>query len=397
MDVIYIVNGLIIATLAIVVQLYFFSMINVGNSFNTLYIQFATLGTQLQDTSLSVSAKASLSTQFTTVETNLIQTWNTMMSDYSSFLNLSMLFTMYFVQNLLQILFAKLRKKKIEIITPEIVINFISWFVSLYQFWVWYFHYQQLSAPIPKYWWMYVANESFQDKFIKGVLGAGLIVSLQWWRVFFILQASRVFGPLIEILMNLLKELVKFIVIYGLIFMVFVSAGSWMFYNYSDFSSDNWRGFLYLFSASLGNFDFSLFTQDQTYIRKEYGWIYLILFLIITSIVLINFLIAILSNKYSEMQGKRKILYNKKILEIKQVQTDDKYYSCLISSFVPLNVLMIPFVPFIIFCKSEKLNRILMYACCSFLYPSASSRGKGYRNLNFRVLPLQNKNFIKNN
>ena len=67
-----------------------------------------------------------------------------------------------------------------------------------------------------------------------------------------------------------------------------------MFYNYSDFYETNWRGFLYLLGVSLGNFDFSLFTKDQTYLSKEYGWIYLILFLVFTSIVLTNFLIAIL-------------------------------------------------------------------------------------------------------
>ena len=135
------------------------------------------------------------------------------------------------------------------------------------------------------------------------------------------------------------------------------------FFNYSEFKSENWRGLLYLFSASLGNFDFSLFTQDETYLSKQYGWIYLILFLVFTNIILINFLIAILSNKYTEMETKKKILYNRKILEIKQIQAEDKYYSCLIASFVPLNIFILPFVPFVFFCKSEKFNKILLYIC----------------------------------
>ena len=63
------------------------------------------------------------------------------------------------------------------------------------------------------------------------------------------------------------------------------------------------------------------------------------------------------------MQSKKRILYNKKIITIKQIQGEDKYYSSLVSSFVPLNFLMLPFVPFIVIFKSEKLNHILMYAC----------------------------------
>ena len=39
MDIKYIINGLIIATLAIVIQSYFFSMVNVGNAYSVLYVQ----------------------------------------------------------------------------------------------------------------------------------------------------------------------------------------------------------------------------------------------------------------------------------------------------------------------------------------------------------------------
>ena len=359
--VIYIVDGMLIVIIAIYVQYLFLNLIDISFEFQSIYSQFVNISTQLQ--SASTSNQASLYTQFLSIEASLISKADESLSVYSSFMYQVLFLTMYFAKNLCQILFAKLRRKKIQIITPEIVINFVSWFVVLYQFWNFNFHFLKMSAPIPKYWSIYIVSEVFQDKFIKGPLGSGLIIWLQWCRVFFILQASKIFGPLIEILLNLLKELFKFIAIYGLIFAVFLSAGMVFFFNYSEFKSENWRGLLYLFSASLGSFDFSLFTQDETYLSKQYGWIYLILFLVLTNIVLINFLIAILSNKYTEMETKKKILYNRKILEIKQIQAEDKYYSCLIASFVPLNIFILPFFPFVIFCKSEKFNEILLYAC----------------------------------
>ena len=363
MDVIYIVDGIIIITLAIYFQYVFFGMIDDSFAFQDAYAQFLSVSTQLQDTTLSSSLLSRLYAQFTIVESDLISKCEIMQATYDTFLNQSQILVMYFVKNLLQILFLILRRKRIQIFTAESVINFIWSFVWIYLIWIWKFYIQSLIGPYPKYRWAYSSLKAFDNPYLKVVFWVGIIIGSQWWRVFFIFKASRVFGPLIEILLHMLKELLKFLAIYGLIFMVFLSAGAWMYFNYSEFKSENWRGVIYLFAASLGSFDFSLFGHNETFINKEYGWVYLMLFLVLTNIVLINFLIAILSNKYTEMETKKKHLYNQSILMLKQVQTDDKYYSWLVASFVPLNVLMIPFVPFIIFWKSEKLNRILMYAC----------------------------------
>jgi hypothetical protein len=135
-----------------------------------------------------------------------------------------------------------------------------------------------------------------------------------------------------------------------------------LFFNLSEFQ-ENWSGALYLISASLGTFDFSIFSVDESVLQKEYGWVFLILFLIATNIILLNFLIAILSNKYTNMEQKSKVLYLQNILLIKQVQSDNKYYSSLVSFFVPLNIILLPIAPFVIFCKSKKLNKILMLFC----------------------------------
>lgn len=121
-----------------------------------------------------------------------------------------------------------------------------------------------------------------------------------------------------------------------------------LFFNHETFQQ-GWRGTLYLFSASLGDFDFSIFAEDESNLEKEWGWVFLMLFLVATNIVLINFLIAILSNKYTNMEQKSKVLYLQNILLIKQILADDEYYSSLTSFFVPLNVILIPLAPFVIF------------------------------------------------
>ena len=55
------------------------------------------------------------------------------------------------------------------------------------------------------------------------------------------------------------------------------------------------------------------------------------------------------------------VLYYKQIIKVRQVHDYDKYYSSLVSAPPPFNILILPFVPFIIFLKNEKLNAALMY------------------------------------
>ena len=125
MDVIYIVDGIIIITLAIYFQYVFFGMIDDAFAFQDAYAQFLSVSTQLQDTTLSSSLISTLYTQFTIAESDLISKCEIMQATYDTFLNQSLILIMYFVKNLLQILFLILRRKRIQIFTAESVINFI--------------------------------------------------------------------------------------------------------------------------------------------------------------------------------------------------------------------------------------------------------------------------------
>lgn len=266
-------------------------------------------------------------------------------------------------KNLCQMMFSKLTGKKVRFLTLEIATNFISTFISVYFVMRLELEWKQIEVPDPKYKNIQIAIAVFADD-IRGLFAAGLMIAFQWIRVFYILQAIKMFGPLFAILFNLIYELLRFSVLFLMIFVIFWSAGSVIFFNIPEFN-DAWKGVPYLISASLGDVDFSVFEYDNSYLEKEYGWLFLILFLLMSNIVLLNFLIAILSNKYTELEHKSKLLYLKNILLIKQVQSENDYYSSLIASFVPLNILIAPFVPFIIFTKSKRLNSALMYVCYS--------------------------------
>jgi hypothetical protein len=69
-----------------------------------------------------------------------------------------------------------------------------------------------------------IANAIFADD-IKALAINGIVVGSQWAREFFVLQASKVFGPIIEIILNMLVDIAKFSIIYGFIFLIFLATG----------------------------------------------------------------------------------------------------------------------------------------------------------------------------
>ena len=57
------------------------------------------------------------------------------------------------------------------------------------------------------------------------------------------------------------------------------------------------------------------------------------------------------------------VMYYRQIVRVRQIHDYDKHYSSLVSASPPFNLLIVPFVPFLLLLKSEKLNSILLYVC----------------------------------
>ena len=190
----------------------------------------------------------------------------------------------------------------------------------------------------------------------------GFVTALQWIRVFLVLQASRLFGPMIEIIISMIKNLIVFGALLLLIMFTYVFIGRLFFSNCDDFQSYA-KGFLFLFQAVLGSFNFK-FTQNKTvYVGKSLSYIYLGSYLVLFNITLLNFLIAILSDIFNSLKPKSKQLYLTKIIKINQVLSDNPYYSCLVSAPPPFNIVILPFLPLLLLKKNKKLNNALMYYC----------------------------------
>ena len=156
----------------------------------------------------------------------------------------------------------------------------------------------------------------------------GTLIALQYLRVLTLFKASRTFGPLGEMLMKMLSQVKVFLFLMIGIISIFSNAGQVMFYNIPEFS-DNLRSLVFLISASLGNFDYEIFLRTEGY-SVYYGHIYLTLYLIISTITLLNFLIATLTSVYESLKSISIGLYMKEMIFIRHFYEDDVYYSSLI-------------------------------------------------------------------
>ena len=87
-------------------------------------------------------------------------------------------------------------------------------------------------------------------------------------------------------------------------------------------------------------------------------------------ILILNLLIAILTNVFNIYQDLSTGLFLLKILSTREQLESDEYYGAFISATVPFNIFLIPFIPFGVFMKkSEKLIKLnkflnlLQYMC----------------------------------
>jgi hypothetical protein len=250
----------------------------------------------------------------------------------------------------------------------KIEINFdrlISVAMALIIFYVeltWIFwHYPIKSALGSKYDKFQRMGSVFQEDPLPISISVGIIAILLWSKVFD-LRTNKTFGPMVQILTKMMTKLMIFGTIYLMVFFICIAAASVAFFDIDEFESIG-SSARYLFSSSLGEFDYSIFSSPKLIKSETFGYLFLTFYLIITNVILLNFLIAVLSDIYTELKKKSNSLYLKQLIKTKQYIDNDEYYSSLVAAVVPFNFFILPFAPFLIWRKSKKLNKALMYFC----------------------------------
>jgi hypothetical protein len=179
MDVIYAFNCLILLILALILQTYFLDLIDISVSTASNQTAWNKTITSLSTATLN-SEIETLTTELLAIEELLLPEISIQLDMYKNFIWMNMVLSLYFVQNVLQMIFTKLTKKKVRIITPETTVNACSFFFSFYILIRYYGYFAQTKVEEPKYYEMQVLNAAFSDKIIKGALSTAFSLSLQW-------------------------------------------------------------------------------------------------------------------------------------------------------------------------------------------------------------------------
>ena len=206
-----------------------------------------------------------------------------------------------FIQDWLQYLSFIVRKISIKALsanlTAAIIIDFIHWVGAIYlivQYLASYDINRTLSRSEEKYYRMFASTESYgvQPKVIFVYLVVVLIYRLLYQMVYF-----ETFGALVQIIIKMIANCFKFLILSFMFLVAFTLLGHILFNDITEFSTI-FYSFNTMYQSVFGGFDFSIYA-NSTITFEYYGRIFMCLFLLGFAVLIMNFLIAILSEVYA--------------------------------------------------------------------------------------------------
>lgn len=155
-----------------------------------------------------------------------------------------------------------------------------------------------------------------------------------WCRILYMFRLTKFLGPLLKMVYNMMGDIIIFMVLFTIILIIYASIGNLLFYTeygYYTFLDS----MVSLFGSSLGQFDLN--SLDHSNKGKLTGELYLLSFVILCNILILNLLIAILSSTYALLEEKKLVLYINEILKLRSSLEYDRKATGLVSTFPPWN------------------------------------------------------------
>lgn len=361
MSIRYVIDAVFIIIVGIVLQIQMNTLQETASDWYVIYPVYWERHTRLQNSSLTVTERVEAQKLFIEVENEYLRIGNKAYGELMGIYITMAIMMAYSFRNICQIIYAKLRKRTWESIYGEFALSICHLFITIVVLYRYLTDHRYRTNEDPRYNDLEVIYTAYyRESFLDMTLVLGLYIAIQWARVVLIFRVNSFIGPLLNIIYSMLKEILKFIAIYLLMVLVFASSGRLFFITIDEFSTDS-QSWLTLFSASIGSFSFEMFDSPKMVLSPSYGYYFLMAYLVITNVVLLNFIIAILSNTYSKLKDLSKALYYNEVLKVRNIFEYDKHYSSMVSLFIPLNIILLPVIPFVIIMKSKKLNTFLLH------------------------------------
>ena len=160
------------------------------------------------------------------------------------------------------------------------------------------------------------------------------------------------------------KDFLNFLIIYAILIIMFSIVGNLLFIiEIPKHYGSLFESILTIFDASLGNYSFTVFEGKHISDRTEaIGKVYLFIVVLLFNILVLNLIIAILSNTFNMFEPKSKGLYLSKILSVRPTMSYDETYGSLLIGLPPFNAHLLPLLPYFLLSKDpSKLNHGLVF------------------------------------
>jgi hypothetical protein len=164
---------------------------------------------------------------------------------------------------------------------------------------------------------------------------------------------------MIKIVQKMFSDFGNFFILYVILVIMFAIIGNVNFVQVMREYEGMFESCLTVLDASIGNYKFAQFDNLKSELQT-FGDLFTAGIVITFNILILNLIIAILSNTYNQFDTKSTGLYLSKILNARDDMTADENYGAFLLTMSPLNVVTLPFVPFALFKKPDvKLNSFI--------------------------------------
>ena len=145
------------------------------------------------------------------------------------------------------------------------------------------------------------------------------------------------------------------------------------------------------FESALGNWDFGIYDVDNigSETKHWYGILFHLFVLLVNMLLLLNLVIAIMSDTYTFYVNVRLGLFSQGIIEAVPSYQNDKRYGALISAFPPFNLITMLMLPIMLCIKDRKKLESFNMAVCKLVYvPVALFMALYFAIVNFLLIPF---------
>jgi hypothetical protein len=223
------------------------------------------------------------------------------------------------------------------------------------------------------------------------------IAFIFWLRGALMLTLTRSFGPLINVIAAMTADMATFFFIWALELIAYTALGVLLFPKIPEYAG-LFNTFVKLFESALGGWDLSVYYTDYRnlpttiiyydgsenekiklgtptsaftpskplpYYEYQYsGVIYHVVFLIINGLILLNLVVAIMSDTYARLMEVKNGIYFQGVIQAMPVYKSDKKYGAIISLIPPFNIFIVPLLPYYIASTTPEtlkfFNRIIL-------------------------------------